>query len=134
MKPTIILLIATCGAILYSCQSVEQQSKDTIAVKNTYTEVKEQNAVVSNSEELNEDGLMKKSDCYSCHTTDSKLVGPSFKEIAQKYSASPDNIKILADKVINGGSGVWGQVPMQSHSQMTDTEAKEMINYILALK
>ena len=134
MKPTIVILIAICGAIFYSCQSSDQRPKDSVAVINTYKENKEQNAIVANSEVLNENGLMKKSDCYSCHTNDSKLVGPSFKEIAQKYSSSPDNIKLLVDKVINGGSGVWGQVPMQAHSQMSDNEAQEMINYILALK
>ena len=134
MKPTIVILIAICGAIFYSCQSTEQGPKDSVAVINTYKENKEQNAIVANPEVLNENGLMKKSDCYSCHTNDNKLVGPSFKEIAQKYSSSPDNIKLLVDKVINGGSGVWGQVPMQAHSQMSDNEAQEMINYILALK
>ena len=77
---------------------------------------------------------MIKSDCYSCHTNDTKLIGPSFNDIAQKYTDTDGNIKLLVDKVINGGSGVWGEVPMQSHSQMSDTEAKEMINYILALK
>lgn len=134
MKPTIITFIASCCVIIYSCQSVEQQSKDTIAVANTNKDMKEQNKIVANSEELNENVLMKKSDCYSCHSNNSKLVGPSFKEIAEKYDDNANNIKLLADKVINGGSGVWGELPMQPHSQMSDVEAKEMIKYILALK
>ena len=77
---------------------------------------------------------MKKSDCYACHTNDAKLIGPSFKEVAQRYPAKNKNIETLVDKIINGGSGVWGQVPMQAHSTMSKSDATEIVNYILSLK
>ena len=134
MKPYIIKLIAACSLMLYACQSVDKKPTviNQMSTSENIPDVK--NEMVANSKALNENPLMAKSDCYSCHTNDTKLVGPSFKDIAHKYSTTPDDINLLVDKIINGGSGVWGQVPMQSHSQLSEVEAKEMVNFILALK
>ena len=120
--------------MLYACQSVDKKPTvlNQMSTSENIPDVK--NEMVANSKALNENPLMSKSDCYSCHTNDTKLVGPSFKDIARKYSTAPDDINLLVDKIINGGSGVWGQVPMQSHSQLSEVEAKEMVNFILALK
>jgi cytochrome c len=79
------------------------------------------------------DSLIKSSDCNSCHLVDLKLVGPSYIDIANKYKSNNENIKLLVDKVINGGSGVWGDVPMQAHKQLSNNDAKEMILYVLSL-
>lgn len=134
MKPYITKLIAACSLMLYACQSVDKKGTVTTQTSNSENITDAKNEVVTKSNELNENSLMTKSDCYSCHTNDTKLVGPSFKDIAHKYSTTTDDINLLVDKIINGGSGVWGQVPMQSHSQLSDDEAKEMVNFILALK
>ena len=76
--------------------------------------------------------LMKKSDCFTCHKTDAKLVGPSFKEIAAKYKAT--DVDSLADKVIKGGAGVWGQIPMTAHPALKKEDVKKMIEWILTQK
>ena len=77
---------------------------------------------------------MKGTDCYSCHNEDANLVGPSFKKIAEKYSNSKNNNASLIEKVIKGGQGVWGQVPMQAHPTLAKDDAAKMVSYILSLK
>lgn len=76
--------------------------------------------------------LEAKSDCATCHKLDEKLVGPSFREIAAKYTEK--DIDMLADKIINGGAGNWGQTPMSAHPQMTKEDAATIVKYILLLK
>lgn len=71
-------------------------------------------------------------DCLTCHKEDAKLVGPSYQEVAAKYTDA--DIDQLADKIINGGVGVWGQVPMTPHAGLSKDNAKKMVEYILTLK
>jgi cytochrome c len=78
------------------------------------------------------EGLMASSDCNTCHKADTKLVGPSCKDIAGKYSLA-DTDK-LAGKITNGGSGVWGDIPMTPHPGITPANAKAMVTYILTQK
>jgi len=78
------------------------------------------------------EGLMASSDCNTCHKPDVKLVGPSFKDIANKYSDG--DIDKLADKVMQGGSGSWGDVPMAAHPAISKEDAKEMVKFILSHK
>lgn len=78
--------------------------------------------------------LISNSDCNACHLLDQKSVGPSYINISLRYKPEPENIDMLADKIINGGAGVWGQNPMSAHPQHTKEEAKEMVRYILGLK
>lgn len=78
--------------------------------------------------------LMAKSDCKTCHLPNQKLVGPSYKDIAKKYPKTPANISKLAGKIINGGAGVWGQIPMVPHPQMSKQDASAIAAYILTLK
>lgn len=78
--------------------------------------------------------LIQKSDCIACHKTDMKLVGPAFMDIAKKYPANEANYTLLGGKIIKGGSGVWGQVPMAAHPSITQPDAKKMVKYILSLK
>lgn len=76
--------------------------------------------------------LIKGADCLSCHKEDAKLVGPSYQEVAAKYTEA--DIDMLADKIINGGKGNWGEVPMTPHAGMSKDNAKKMVEYILTLK
>jgi len=78
--------------------------------------------------------LIKKSDCLTCHKMDQKVIGPAYVDVANKYTASEAVIDTLANKIINGGSGNWGQVPMSAHPNLSLTDAKEMVKYILSLK
>lgn len=73
------------------------------------------------------------SDCYSCHTISKKSVGPTFKDVAEKYKNDNAAAKYLAGKIINGGSGVWGEVAMSAHPDLTPENAKQMVDFILSL-
>jgi len=77
--------------------------------------------------------LMAQSDCKTCHKEEMKVVGPALKDIAAKYPNTPENVDKLADKVIKGGSGNWGEVAMLPHPQISKEDAKEMVTYILSI-
>lgn len=77
--------------------------------------------------------LMDLQDCKTCHKEDTKVIGPSFKEIAQKYPATEANEDMLAGKIIKGGAGNWGEVAMLPHPGISQEDAKEMAKYILSL-
>lgn len=104
--------------------------------KKAGTTAKKSVSTVSVSPEEIEKGksLMAKSDCMACHKVDVKLIGPAFKDIAKKYPAKEENYVKLANKVIEGGSGVWGPIPMAPHESISPAEAKLMTKYILSIK
>jgi cytochrome c len=72
--------------------------------------------------------------CMACHAVDKKLVGPSYKDVATKYAGQKDAADKLAAKIIKGGSGVWGPVPMPANAQVNPDEAKKLAAWILATK
>lgn len=72
--------------------------------------------------------------CMACHAVDKKLVGPSYKDIAAKYTGQKDAADKLGVKVIKGGSGVWGPVPMPANAQVNADEAKKLVVWILTQK
>lgn len=75
--------------------------------------------------------LMKTSTCFSCHTSRSKLIGPSFDRIADKYNYSEEVVAILTQKIIQGATGVWGDVKMPSNTDLKPQEIKEVVSWIL---
>ncbi|ASU35204.1 c-type cytochrome [Mucilaginibacter xinganensis] len=78
--------------------------------------------------------LIAAADCATCHKEDVKIVGPAFKDIAAKYPPTDNNINMLADKVIKGGKGNWGDIPMTPHPSLALNDAKTIVKYILSLK
>ena len=82
----------------------------------------------------NGEKLIAKSDCVGCHKLDKKLIGPSYLDIAKKYPNNDKNVTYLVGKIIKGGSGVWGTMPMSAHSSLKKEDAKSMAQYILGLK
>jgi cytochrome c len=78
--------------------------------------------------------LAQKKNCMACHAIDKKLVGPSYKEVAAKYAGQKDAVDKLAQKVVKGGSGVWGPVPMPANAQVSDAEAKQLVQWVMTLK
>ncbi len=78
--------------------------------------------------------LISKSDCFACHKIEEKLLGPSYKDVANKYANTKANVDYLINKIKVGGSGVWGAVPMSPHPALSDDDARAMVNYILSLK
>ena len=77
---------------------------------------------------------LKASDCTSCHMVERKIVGPSYADVAAKYETTDENITMLAEKVIAGGVGVWGEIPMPPHPALSLGDAKDMVAYVLLLK
>lgn len=77
--------------------------------------------------------LAKKKNCMLCHQVDKKVVGPSYKEVSAKYKGQADAPAMLADKVIKGGTGVWGKVAMPPNTQVSPDEAKALVSWILAM-
>lgn len=77
--------------------------------------------------------LMELSDCMACHSIDKKSIGPSYREVAKKYQRERDVVSMLADKIINGGGGVWGEQAMSAHPQIKKDDAKEIVRYIMSL-
>ena len=75
---------------------------------------------------------ISESDCFACHTEKEKLVGPPYREIAKKYSGA--DIPKLTKKILEGGSGVWGDIPMTPHQGMEIKDVEAMVSYILSLK
>lgn len=70
--------------------------------------------------------------CMACHAVEKKLVGPSYKDIAAKYAGQADAVDKLAGKVVKGGSGAWGPVPMPANAQINDADAKKLVTWIMA--
>ena len=64
--------------------------------------------------------------CMACHAIDKKLVGPSYKDVAAKYAGQKDAADKLAAKIVKGGSGVWGAIPMPANAQVNAAEAKTL--------
>jgi cytochrome c len=78
--------------------------------------------------------LAQKKNCMACHALDKKLVGPAYKDVAAKYAGDKDAVTKLSAKVIKGGSGAWGQVPMPANPQVSEAEAKQLVTWILSVK
>jgi cytochrome c len=78
--------------------------------------------------------MMKKNGCNACHAEDKKVIGPSYKDVANKYRGDASAPAKLAEKVKKGGSGVWGPVPMPPNANVKDDDVKKMVQLILNLK
>lgn len=72
--------------------------------------------------------------CMACHAVDKKLVGPAYKDVAAKYAGDKTAVDKLAAKIVKGGSGVWGPVPMPANAQVNDAEAKKLAAWIMSIK
>ena len=95
---------------------------------------KDEYSPVNNTDELEKmgSGLIKSNDCYTCHSFEQRIVGPSFRAISEKYNEA--SVDMLAQEIIKGGSGHWGQLPMLPHPKLAKTDAQIIASYILSLK
>lgn len=83
---------------------------------------------------LADEALAKSKNCMACHAVDKKLVGPAYKEVAKKYAGDAKAADMLATKIIKGGSGVWGAIPMPANTQVSEAESKKLAAWVLSLK
>ena len=78
--------------------------------------------------------IVGKSDCLTCHKIDEKNIGPAWRDVANRYADSANAIAYLSKKIIDGGAGVWGEVPMAAHPTFTQADAEAVAKYVLLLK
>ncbi|MEB0135817.1 c-type cytochrome [Actimicrobium sp. CCC2.4] len=90
-------------------------------------------ALWSNGALANAD-LAKSKNCMACHAVANKVVGPGFKDVAAKYAGQKDAEDKLTQKVLKGGGGNWGAVPMPANAQVSEAEARTLVKWILTLK
>ncbi|MEJ8839710.1 c-type cytochrome [Ramlibacter sp. AN1133] len=83
---------------------------------------------------LADQALATAKNCMACHAIDKKLVGPAYKDVAIKYSGQKDAVDKLAAKIMKGGAGVWGPVPMPANAQVNEAEAKKLAAWVLTQK
>lgn len=75
--------------------------------------------------------LAKQNACLGCHAVDKKIVGPSFQAVAKKYAKDPAATAFLKNKILKGGSGSWGVVPMPANAKLSDTDVSLLTGWIL---
>lgn len=137
MKKSIVVMIA---ALAFACNNAADKSAastDNTAKKDESSTAAADSGVPPGISKADYDKaveLIGSSDCLTCHKIEEKVTGPAYKEVAQKYEATDANIDMLAQKIIKGGSGVWGQAQMTPHDTLSVENAKVMVRYILALK
>ncbi len=119
-----LFLAGAMVMLMFSCSKKETPSSGTGSGTSSVSE-----PVKSH---LSGDQIMETLDCSGCHVVNEKMIGPSYQQIADKYSEK--DAELLASKIIEGGSGVWGGVPMSPHPQVSKEDAKKMVQYILSLK
>ena len=78
--------------------------------------------------------LAKAKNCMACHAAANKLVGPSYKDVAAKYEGQKGAEDKLVQKVMKGGAGVWGPVPMPANPQVSEGEARILVKWVLATR
>ncbi len=127
------LLMAT---ISWSCGSkTEKTNTEDYGEPAAQTEKAEAPAAATSEADMIAQGaaLVAKNDCTTCHHQTDKLIGPAHLEVAKKYAFTPENVKMLAEKIIKGGTGNWGQIPMTPHPNITEPDAEKMAMYVLSL-
>jgi cytochrome c len=130
MKKTILFLFAGCSIIL-ACNSSGSSSGKTDSAATIPA------PVPAASEQGLE--LIGASDCTTCHrlhkTDPGANIGPYYAQVAAKYSPAADTtVDRLVQKIIAGGNGIWGSVPMTPHPALVPADVKVMVTYILSLK
>jgi cytochrome c len=124
---SMIILFAACGG------NNNNANTSTPATDSTSTAAPA-NDVSSNPDYQKGLALVAKSNCLTCHKIDEKLIGPAYKDVANKYAGNDTAVTHLAHKVIAGGKGVWGDVMMTPHPDLSEADAEQMVKYILLLK
>ncbi len=123
-KYFIVLSISFFG---FACGSQSNSSETKDAEKTT-------TSVMDNPDYEKGLNLIAKSDCFTCHKLRDASIGPAYGLVAAKYEGTEANIDMLANKIIAGGQGVWGQIAMAAHPNISKEDAKAMVKYILLLK
>lgn len=132
-----VFLTVIIATIVLSCGQKKEENNEQDNVSTINSEATTNEGMKSDTPEIAPEfqkgaDLIAANDCLGCHKVNEKLVGPSYKEIAVKYSLN--DLETLTNKIIAGGKGNWGEVPMTAHSALSQDDANEMVKYIMSLK
>ena len=129
-----VLFILTTAIIVMACGGGSTEAGKEVAATATTAATTSGNALSDNPDYQKGLALVAGSDCLTCHKTSEKNIGPAYKDVAAKYENTEANIKMLAEKIIKGGSGNWGAIPMTPHPQLKQEDVEQMVKYVLLLK
>jgi len=124
----LLILIASCGG------GSDQKNSANATTDTAAATAPAANDLSSNPDYQKGLALIAKSNCLTCHKVNEKLIGPAYKDVANKYAGNDTAVTHLAHKVISGGKGVWGDVMMTPHPELSEADAEQMVKYILLLK
>jgi cytochrome c len=123
-----VFLTLTTAIVLISCGGGGEK-------KETKNETANSTSNVSSNPDYQKGlALVAANDCLTCHKVNEKNIGPAYQDVAAKYENTDENIQLLASKIIKGGSGVWGAIPMTPHPTVKEEDAEAMVKYVLLLK
>jgi cytochrome c len=130
-----LFLVGAVACGLASCGGGKKEEAKQEETEDSYGDFETAEPEQASAQDLIAQGqaLADASDCKTCHHTTNKLVGPAHADVAKKYEFTKANVSYLADKIINGGSGVWGEIPMSPHVGMSKGDAEKMAMYVLSL-
>ena len=134
----LLLVIVVFGGFTWSmtsCGGKNGKSEKDVEYGTSDTNEPEKKQAEASPEELIKQGqtLVDANDCKTCHHPTNKIIGPAHTDVAKKYEFNQANVDMLAKKIISGGSGVWGEIPMTPHPGVTEADAKKMAMYVLSL-
>ena len=128
-----ILYTLSAAVLLLACGG-GATNKTSTTETTTETATSSENKLSDNPDYSKGLALVAGSDCLTCHKVAEKNIGPAYQDVAAKYENTDDNIEMLAGKIIKGGSGNWGAIPMTAHANLSQEDAEAMVKYILLLK
>lgn len=132
-----VFIVFAVAAASYACGGGESEKKTT-PISNNESNSSSQiggeaaKADTPAADAGNGKALIEASDCRTCHQDKTKVIGPAYSEVAKKYTES--DVAMLAEKVIKGGKGNWGEIPMTAHPNISQADAEAMVKYILTIK
>lgn len=132
MKKSVICALTASVILFASCGQKKEEAKQE---EGAYKDFETEEPAKASEADLIAQGeqLLNASDCKTCHSVANKIVGPGYNEVAAKYEFTKANVAMLADKIINGGAGNWGDIPMTPHPDISKADAEKMSMYVLSL-
>lgn len=133
----LLVVIAALGFLTWSMTSCggKNEKAEREDGYGEYETAQPEKKAETSPEELIKQGqaLVDANDCKTCHHPTNKIIGPAHTDVAKKYEFTQANVDLLANKIITGGSGVWGEIPMTPHPGVSQEDAKKMAMYVLSL-
>ena len=128
-----IFIVFTAAVFVVSCGNNENKdNKDASNMDQNRSEATKTVSTGMTPEQQHGLDLVTSNDCLGCHKVADKLVGPAYLDVAKRYAGKPGIEDTLVKKIIKGGAGNWGTVPMQPHPNVSEADAKAMVAYILS--